>query len=205
MQKHTNAKYKLDRSLGQNVLGRPKSSFNVRQSQPGKGMAAKSFRTKSDFKVQLTEQQKIRQFYGSLRLRDLRRMVHEAITHTGKNTDNIIAILESRLKTIVYRAKWGVTHWAASQLVSHGHILVNNKKVNIGSFRVKVNDVIEIENDMRENSAVKLAMNNTEREIPNWLIKDGTWRVVVNKFPLQEEVFYPTPTNLRVIVEKFSK
>ena len=144
MSKRHSAKYKLDRRMGENIWGRPKSPINQRQYGPGQhGQRRKS--KVSDFGLQLRAKQKLKGYYGNLTEKQFRRTYDEAARRKGNTSENLIGLLESRLDAIVYRSKFVPTPFAARQFVNHGHVLVNGKRVNIASFRVKPGDVVDIE------------------------------------------------------------
>ena len=140
MSKRHSAKYKLDRVMGENLWGRPKSPVNKRSYGPGQhGQRRKS--KISDFGTQLRAKQKLKGYYGNITEKQFLRTYEEADRRKGNTSENLIALLETRLDALVYRAKFVPTVWAARQFVNHGHVLVNGKRVNIASYRVKADDV----------------------------------------------------------------
>ena len=142
MTKRINAKHKVDRRLRVNLWGRPKSPFNTRNYPPGQhGQAKKSKPT--DYGVQLNAKQKLKSYYGNINERQFRNIYRKALSKKGDTTENLIALLESRLDTIIYRAKFAPTVFSARQLINHGHIKVNKKRVNISSYVVKNTDLID--------------------------------------------------------------
>src|SRR5258708_26435068 len=148
MSKRQSAKYKIDRRMGENIWGRPKSPVNQRSYGPGQhGERRKS--KASDFGLQLRAKQKLKGYYGNLTEKQFRRTYDEAARRKGNTSENLISLLESRLDAIVYRSKFVPTPFAARQFVNHGHVLVNGKRVNIASYRSKAGDVIK----SRERSA----------------------------------------------------
>jgi small subunit ribosomal protein S4 len=160
MTKRANAKYKLDRRLGENLWGRPKSPVNKREyGQRRKGKP-------SDFGIQLRAKQKLKGYYANISERQFRMIYQEAIRLTGDSSENLIGLLERRLDTIVYRAKFAITVFAARQIVSHGHVKVNGKRVTIASIRIKVGDVIELTDKAKEMVAVQEAQATSLSEVP---------------------------------------
>src|SRR3954469_17183480 len=136
MSKRANSKYKIDRRMGENIWGRPKSPVNKRSYGPGQhGQRRKS--KVSDFGLQLKAKQKLKGYYGNLTEKQFSRTYDEASRRKGNTSENLIALLESRLDAIVCRAKCGRTPSPARQFVNHGHVQVNGKRVNIASYRVK--------------------------------------------------------------------
>ena len=140
MSKRSNAKYKLDRRMGENIWGRPKSPVNKREYGPGQhGQRRKS--KVSDFGLQLKAKQKLKGYYANLTEKQFRKVYDEAARRKGNTSETLIGLLEARLDATVYRAKFVPTPWAARQFVNHGHVTVNGKKVNIASYTLKPGDV----------------------------------------------------------------
>lgn len=152
MSKRHSAKYKIDRAMGENLWGRAKSPVNKRSYGPGQhGQRRKS--KVSDFGLQLKAKQKLKGYYGNITEKQFSRTYAEAARRKGNTSENLIALLEARLDAVVYRAKFVPTVWAARQFVNHGHVLVNGKKVDIASYRVKADDVISIKEKPRSPSS----------------------------------------------------
>ena len=148
MTKRIAQKHKIDRRLSVNLWGRPKSPFNLRKYKPGQHGQKHSGKL-SDFGVQLNAKQKLKGYYGNLNERQFRNCYKEAIRQKGDSGENLIAILERRLDTIVYRSKFVPTVFAARQFINHGHVKVNGKKVNIGSYQLKEEETIEVRDTNR--------------------------------------------------------
>ena len=171
MTKRTSAKYKLDRRMGENIWGRPKSPVNRREYGPGQhGQRRKD--KMSDFGLQLRAKQKLKGHYGDLTEKQFRRIFADAERRRGDTGEILIGLLESRLDAVVYRAKFVPTVFAARQFVNHGHVLVNGKKVNIPSYRVKEGDVIEVREKSKQNAAVLEAVQLPERDVPDYIEAD---------------------------------
>ena len=161
MTKRTSAKYKIDRRMGENIWGRPKSPVNKREYGPGQhGQRRKG--KMSDFGLQLRAKQKLKGYYGDLTEKQFRRIYAEAERQRGDTGELLIGLLERRLDAVIYRAKFVPTIFAARQFVNHGHVLVNGKRVNIPSYRVKEGDVIEVR-DKSKQMAVLLEAVQTGR------------------------------------------
>ncbi len=176
MTKRTSAKYKLDRRMGENVFGRPKSPVNRREYGPGQHGQRRKGKV-SDFGIQLRAKQKLKGYYGDITEKQFKRTYSDASAMKGDASQNLIGLLERRLDMIVYRAKFAPTIWAARQLVSHGHIRVNGVKCNIASRRVDVGDVIELGPKAQEMALVIEAQSLAERDIPDYVVPDGTTKV----------------------------
>ena len=204
MSKRQSAKYKLDRRMGENIWGRPKSPINQRAYGPGQhGQRRKS--KVSDFGLQLRAKQKLKGYYGNLTEKQFRRTYDEAARRKGNTSENLIALLESRLDAIVYRSKFVPTPFAARQFVNHGHVLVNGKRVNIGSFRCKTDDVIEVRERSRNMALVLEALQSGERETPDYLEVDTKHQSA--KFvraPELSEVPYPVKMEPNLVVEFYA-
>ncbi len=204
MSKRSSAKYKLDRRMGENVFGRPKSPVNRREYGPGQhGQRRKS--KVSDFGIQLRAKQKLRGYYGDVTEKQFKRAYTEAAKMKGDTGQNLIGLLERRLDAVVYRAKFAPTIWAARQIVNHGHIRVNGKKLNIASAKVNVGDVVELGAKAQEMALVIEAQGLAERDIPDYIVQDGTAKIVFNRVPTLDEVPYPVKMEPNRVVEFYSR
>src|SRR5213080_3598006 len=143
MSKREESKYKINRRLGVNLWGRAKSPLNRREYGPGQHGQRRS-RKPSDFGIQLSAKQKLKGYYGNIGERQFRRLYEEASRRKGDTGENLIELLERRLDAVVYRMKFVISPFAARQLVNHGHVAVNGRRVNIASYQVKDNDAIEL-------------------------------------------------------------
>ena len=203
MTKRSNAKYKIDRRMGENIWGRPKSPVNKREYGPGQhGQRRKG--KMSDFGTQLRAKQKLKFYYGNLSERQFHGLYVEAIRLTGDSSENLIGLLERRLATIVYRAKWVPTVFAARQFVSHGHVKVNGKRVTIGSIRIKPGDVVELTDRAKEMASVQEAQASAERDTPDYLEVAGG-QVKLTRVPSLSEVPYPVQMEPNLVVEFYSR
>ena len=203
MTKRSNAKYKIDRRMGENIWGRPKSPVNKREYGPGQhGQRRKG--KMSDFGTQLRAKQKLKFYYGNLSERQFHGLYVEAIRMTGDSSENLIGLLERRLATIVYRAKWVPTVFAARQFVSHGHVKVNGKRVTIGSIRIKPGDVVELTDRAKEMASVQEAQASAERDTPDYLEVAGG-QVKLTRIPSLSEVPYPVQMEPNLVVEYYSR
>ena len=191
MSKRHSAKYKLDRRMGENLWGRPKSPVNQRSYGPGQHGQRRKQKV-SDFGLQLRAKQKLKGYYGNITEKQFSRTYEEAERRKGNTSENLIALLESRLDAVVYRAKFVPTPFAARQFVNHGHVLVNGKRVNIASFRVKPGDVVSVRERSRNMALVLEASQSAERDTPDYLEIDT--KGLTAKFvraPELAEVPYP--------------
>ena len=204
MSKRHEAKYKIDRRLGQNIWGRPKSPVNRREYGPGQhGQRRKG--KPSDFGTQLRAKQKLKGYYGSISEKQFRRYYAEAIRLKGDSGENLIGLLERRLDAVIYRAKFVPTVWAARQFVNHGHVLVNGKRVNIASYRVKADDVIEVRERSRNMALVLEALQSPERDVPDYIELDAKgMKARFVRMPELAEVPYPVKMEPNLIVEYYS-
>jgi small subunit ribosomal protein S4 len=204
MSKRHSAKYKIDRRMGENIWGRPKSPVNQRQYGPGQhGQRRKS--KVSDFGLQLRAKQKLKGYYGNLTEKQFSRTYAEASRRKGNTSENLIALLESRLDAIVYRAKFVPTPFAARQFVNHGHVLVNGKRVNIASYRVTPGDVVSVRERSRNMALVLEALQSQEREVPDYIefeAKGMSAKYI--RMPELAEVPYPVKMEPNLVVEFYS-
>ena len=203
MTKRSNAKYKIDRRMGENIWGRPKSPVNKREYGPGQhGQRRKG--KMSDFGTQLRAKQKLKGYYGNLSERQFHGLYVEAIRMTGDSSENLIGLLERRLATVVYRAKWVPTVFAARQFVSHGHVKVNGKRVTIASIRLKAGDVVELSDKAKEMASVMDAQASAERDTPDYLEVTGA-QFRMTRIPSLSEVPYPVQMEPNLVVEYYSR
>ena len=204
MSKRSSAKYKLDRRMGENVFGRPKSPVNRREYGPGQHGQRRKGKV-SDFGIQLRAKQKLKGYYGDVTEKQFKRAYTEAAKMKGDTGQNLIGLLERRLDAVVYRAKFAPTIWAARQLVNHGHIRVNGKKLNIASAKVSVGDVDRARPQGAGNGAGDRGAGPPERDIPEYIVQDGTTKVVFNRVPTLDEVPYPVRMEPNLVVEFYSR
>ena len=204
MAKRENAKYKINRRLGVNLWGRPKSPVNRREYGPGQhGQRRKK---PSDYGIQLMAKQKLKGYYGNIGEKQFRRVYQNAVRRKGDTGENLVGLLERRLDAIVYRSKFVPTVFAARQIVNHGHIKVNGRRVNIPSYLVKENDLIELTDKAREMALVLEASQSGERDVPDYLAVDHakmTSRFV--RVPKFAEVPYPVHMEPNLVVEFYSR
>jgi small subunit ribosomal protein S4 len=204
MSKRHSAKYKIDRRMGENIWGRPKSPINARSYGPGQHGQRRKQKI-SDFGLQLRAKQKLKGYYGNLTEKQFSRIYEEAARRKGNTSENLISLLESRLDAIVYRAKFVPTPFAARQFVNHGHILVNGKRVNIPSFRVKVGDVVQVREKSRNMALVLEALQLAERDTPDYVEVDA--KAMTAKYirmPELAEVPYPVKMEPNLVVEFYA-
>jgi len=204
MSKRHSAKYKLDRRLGENIWGRPKSPVNKREYGPGQHGQRRKGKL-SDFGIQLRAKQKLKGYYGDITEKQFKRSYQDADRMKGDTSQNLIGLLERRLDAIVYRAKFAPTIFAARQLVSHGHVRVNGVKCNIASRRVDVGMEITLSNKAQEMALVIEAQSLTERDIPDYLAPDGAAKVTFTRVPTLDEVPYPVKMEPNLVVEFYSR
>ena len=204
MTKRLESKYKIDRRLGINLWGRPKSPINKRDYGPGQhGQRRKK---PSDYGEQLMAKQRLKGYYGSVSERQLRKYYAEAVRRKGDTGENLIELLERRLDAVIYRMKFAITVFASRQLVSHGHVKVNGKRVNIASYLVKDNDLIELTSKAKEMERVLEATQTAERDVPEYVSVDhkdmkGTYV----RGPKLADVPYPVQMEPSLVVEYYSR
>jgi small subunit ribosomal protein S4 len=205
MTKRIEAKHKLDRRMGQNIWGRPKSPVNRREYGPGQhGQRRKS--KPSDFGVQLRAKQKLKGYYANISEKQFRGIYAEAIRLKGDSGAHLIGLLERRLDAVIYRAKFVPTMFAARQFINHGHIKVNGRRVNIASFRVKVGDVVEVKEKSRQMALVLEATGLAERDVPDYVETDhNKMTAKLARVPTITEVPYPVQMEPHLVVEYYSR
>ncbi len=205
MSKRIQSKYKIDRRLGENIWGRPKSPVNRREYGPGQHGQRRKGRI-SDFGTQLRAKQKLKGYYGNITEKQFKATYREAVRVKGDTGENLIGLLERRLDATVYRAKFVPTVFAARQFVNHGHVKVNGKRVNIPSYRLKVGDMVEIREKSREIGIVLEAMDSPERDVPDYLdIDPGKMRATLTRQPGLADVPYAVQMEPNLVVEFYSR
>ena len=205
MTKRTSAKHKIDRRMGENIWGRPKSPVNKREYGPGQhGQRRKN--KLSDFGTQLRAKQKLKGYYGDLTEKQFRKIYSDAEKTRGDTGEALVGLLERRLDAVVYRAKLVPTVFAARQFVNHGHVNVNGSRVNIASYRVKEGDLIEVRQKSKQMAAILEATQLAERDVPDYIEADHAKLVV--KFirtPTLGDVPYPVKMEPNLVVEYYAK
>ena len=205
MTKRLNSKHKVDRRLKVNLWGRPKSPFNTRAYPPGQHGQTKSSKP-SDYGIQLQAKQKLKCYYGNMNERQFRNMYKRVIMKKGDTAENLIGLLERRLDAVIYRSKLSNTIFSSRQLINHGHVRVNGKKVNISSYQVKEEDSIEIRDKSKQLALIDIALANKEREVPEYLqLDEKNKKVKFVRIPKFEEVPYPVVMEPNLVVEYYSR
>ena len=205
MTKRTSAKYKIDRRMGENIWGRPKSPVNRREYGPGQHGQRRKGKL-SDFGLQLRAKQKLKGYYGDLTEKQFKRIFGEAARVKGDTGENLIGLLERRLDAVVYRAKFVPTVFAARQFVNHGHVMVNGKKVNIPSYRVKEGDVIEVRDRSKQLASVLEASQLAERDVPEYIEADHSkMKATFMRTPGLSDVPYPVQMEPNLVIEYYAQ
>jgi len=204
MSKRVSSKYKINRRLGVNLWGRPKSPVNTREYGPGQhGQRRKK---PSDFGLQLMAKQKLKGYYGNITEKQFRRYYQTAVRHKGDTSENLIAVLERRLDAVVYRMKFVPTVFAARQFVSHGHVKVNGTRVNVPSYQVREGDIIEVREKARQMPMVLLAMESAERDVPDYMeVNYGKMQGTFIRTPKLADVPYPVQMEPNLVIEFYSR
>lgn len=202
--KRHSSKHKIDRRLGVNLWGRAKSPVNAREYGPGQHGQRR--RKPTDYGVQLMAKQKLKGYYGNIGEKQFRKYYDEAVRRRGDTGQNLIGILECRLDALVYRMKFAPTVFAARQLVNHGHILVNGRRLNIPSAMIKIGDIIELKEKSRNIPQVMEAMVSPERDIPEYLtVDEAKMRGSMTSVPELSDVPYPVQMEPNLVIEYYSR
>ena len=205
MTKRLNAKHKVDRRLKVNLWGRPKSPFNTRNYRPGQhGQSRKSKPT--DYGMHLIAKQKLKSYYGNINERQFRNIYRKAIKKRGDTTENLVALLETRLDTVIYRAKFAPTVFSARQLINHGHFKVNKKKVNVSSYLVKEEDLIEVKDKSKSLTIIEGCLGSKERDVPEYIQSDGKNKTAkLVRVPKFADIPYPAQMEPKLVIEYYSR
>jgi small subunit ribosomal protein S4 len=205
MSKRHSAKHKLDRRMGENIWGRPKSPVNRREYGPGQHGQRRKGRP-SDFGVQLRAKQKLKGYYGNISEKQFLGIYKESVRRRGDTGALLIGLLESRLDAVIYRAKFVPTVFAARQFINHGHIQVNGKKVNIPSYRVEPGDVISVKEKSKQLPLVLEASQLAERDVPDYIEADhNKMTAKLTRVPVLTEVPFPVQMEPHLVVEFYSR
>lgn len=205
MSKRLSSKYKINRRLGENLWGRPKSPVNKRAYGPGQHGPNRRKKA-TDYGLQLNAKQKLKGYYGNIGEKQFRNLFKEAVRQRGDTSENLIGLLERRLDAVIYRMRFVPTVFAARQFVNHGHILVNGCRVNIPSYQVKEGDIIEVRDRSRQINMVVEASQSSERDVPEYLEADH--KNMKGKFlraPGFEDVPYPAKMEPHLVIEYYSR
>ena len=206
MTKRLSAKYKIDRRLGCNLWGRPKSPYNRRNSRPGQHGSQRQKRKLSNYGIQLFAKQKMRFYYGDITEKQFRRIYEKASNKKGDTGQILIELLERRLDAVVYRMKFVPTIFAARQFVNHGHVKVNGKRVTIPSYTVKDGDAIELKEQSKQMNLAQESISSQEREIPEYLeVDQKEFKGKFLRAPLIHDVPYPVTMEPHLVIEYYSR
>jgi len=205
MSKRIASKYKIDRRLGENIWGRPKSPVNRREYGPGQHGQRRQSKI-SDFGIQLRAKQKLKGYYGNITEKQFRKIYAEAVRQRGDTSEKLIGLLECRLDAIVYRAKFVATVFASRQFVNHGHVKVNGRRVNIPSYRCKPGDMIEVREKSKQLAFVLEANQLAERDVPDYIDADhAKMTATYVRVPALGDVPYPVQMEPNLVVEYYSR
>ena len=205
MTKRLASKHKVDRRLKVNLWGRPKSPFNSRNTPPGQHGNKRHSRP-SDYGIQLQAKQRLKSYYGNINERQFRNFYRKAIKKRGDTVENLIGLLEKRLDIIVYRAKFALTVFSSRQLINHGHIKVNGKKVNIPGYLLKEEDVIELREKSKQLETVDVSLASKERDVPEYLqLDEKQKKIKFVRTPKFAEVPYPVLMEPNLVIEYYSR
>jgi len=205
MTKRLNSKHKVDRRLKVNLWGRPKSPFNTRAYSPGQHGQTKPSKL-SDYGTQLQAKQKLKSYYGNINERQFRNVYRKAIMTKGDTAENLIGLLERRLDAVIYRSKFSTTIFSARQLINHGHVKVNGKKVNIASYQLKEEETVEIRDKSKQLALIDIALANKEREVPEYIqVDEKNRKIKFVRTPKFEEVPYPVVMEPNLVIEYYSR
>tara|TARA_B100000686_G_scaffold322647_1_gene376660 strand:+ start:842 stop:1456 length:615 start_codon:yes stop_codon:yes gene_type:complete len=204
MSKRQSSKYKINRRLSVNLWGRPKSPFNIREYGPGQHGQRR--RKVSDYGTQLRAKQQLRGYYGNINEKQFRRIYAEAVLARGDTSEQLIGLLERRLDIVIYRMLFVPTVFAARQLISHGHVMVNGGRVNIPSYRLREGDQVEVRQKSKQHPVVLEAIQTPERDVPDYMEVDfeklkGTFI----RTPILSDVPFPVQMEPNLVIEYYSR
>jgi small subunit ribosomal protein S4 len=202
--RRTNPKGKFSRIFGENLWGKDKAPVNKRANRPGQHGAARKKVT--DFGLQLREKQKLKNYYGNVTERQFRKIYAEASRRKGDTSENLVGLLESRLDAIVYRMNLAASVFAARQMISHKHVLVNGKAVTIASYRCNPGDTVELREKAKALAATIATVQKMERQVPEYLsFEPAAMKGTYVRIPTLDEIPYPVQMNPALVVEFYNR
>lgn len=204
MTKIVKAKYKVSRRLGSSIWGDEKDPFHTKNYRPGQHGAGTRGKV-SDYGLHLNAKQMVKNHYGRVTETQFRNIFKLASKMKGNTAENFAGLLEQRLDMVVYRMNFAPTIFAARQLVSHCHVRLNGKKVNIASQRVQVGDVIEIKDNSKDITKIIESVQKLSRPVPEYLsIDPAKMSGQLVRIPMISDIPYPFQPNFGKIVEYYS-
>jgi len=199
------SKYKISRRMGESIWGRAKDPVNRRVYAPGQHGANRR-RKLSDYGLQLNAKQKLKGYYGNITEKQFRRIYKEAVRVKGDTGENLVGLLESRLDAFIFRMGVVPTVFASRQFVNHGHVLVNGKKVNIPSYRLKEGDVVSVKQKSQQIPMVIEAMGSPERNVPDYIqMDDAKFEAKYTRVPALNEIPYAIIMEPNLVIEFYSR
>ncbi|MDR1494855.1 MAG: 30S ribosomal protein S4 [Rickettsiales bacterium] len=204
MTKRIGAKKKASRSLGVNLWGRANDPYNKRNYRPGQhGTAVKRETT---YGLQLRAKQKLKKYYANMSETQFKNLFLKARRSRKDTAQVFVGLLESRLDTVLYRANFVPTMFAARQMVNHRHVRVNGKIVNIPSFLLKPNDSVEIDEKAKKITVLADSLAKAEKDVPSYIVVDvGNLSAKYSSVPALEDVPYPITMDINLVVEYYSR
>ncbi len=204
MTKRIRAKTKICRRLGVNLWGREKSPLARRDYPPGEHGAKR--RKLSDYALQLRAKQKLKGYYANMTEKQFKRFFKEAERMRGDTAENLVGLLERRLDAVVFRANFAPTMFAARQLINHGHVQVNGRRVNIPSYLLDEGDVVEIREKSKNHLMVLEAVQRREREVPDYIQVDvKALKATFLRVPKFQDIPYPVQMEPKLVIEYYSR
>ena len=202
MARYTGPRVRISRRFGTPIFG--PSKYLERKNYPPRMHGPKSRRKSTDYALGLVEKQKFRYYYGLLE-RQFRGVYERALKRRGVTGETMLQILEMRLDNVVFHLGFGSTRAAARQLVSHGHVRVNGRKVNVPSYALKVNDVVEVkDSSVSRQMGTRSLEASTSRPVPDWLsLNKDAFRGTVLRVPTRDEI--QPIANEQAVVEFYSR
>lgn len=200
------SKYKASRRLGASLWGDAKDPFNKKNYRPGQHGAGGTVGKLSDYGVHLRAKQRLKNHYGRVTEKQFRKDFIEAQRMKGNTGDNFVALLERRLDAIIYRMTVAPTIFSARQIVSHGHVTVNGRRVNIASFKVKVGDIVQVRDSAKTIALISNSIASKNRSVPDYISFDeSSMSGFLTRVPVEADVPYPFTSEVHMVVELYSR
>lgn len=205
MSKRLNRKYGISRRIGAALWGTNKDPYNKRNYPPGVH-GSSGYKKATEYGTQLIAKQKLKKYYGDIREKQFKAIYAEASRKKGDTSENLVGLLESRLDAFVYRSKFVPTVFASRQFITHRHITVNGKIVNIPSYRLKPNDIVGVRDKSKKLLVVIEAKERGERDTPEYIkVDNSNFQATYLKIPVLAEIPFPVRMEPNLVVEFYSR
>jgi small subunit ribosomal protein S4 len=203
--KRLNRKFGISRRIGAALWGSDKDPVHKKNYPPGMH-GSSGYKRHTEYAIQLLSKQKLKKYYGDIREKQFISIYNEANRKKGDTGENLIGLLESRLDALIYRSKFAPTVFASRQFITHKHVMVNGKTVNVPSYTLKSGDVVEVREKSRNMTVLMESVERSDREVPEYITADfSKFKATFLKAPSLSEVPYPVQMEPNLVIEFYSR